>query len=429
MPPGASISTTDSRSHAGARERSRPEAAQANLWVHWAVCFSLFSIPYYELYLPGTGERVGLKRISQLLILAAMITRPWLCLRFLPRALLWFAAYCGYRLLAGIWLAPGYQARWWPPTFELLQYYLPWAWLLFNAMRYPGLARRSLWAFTMGATLCAALHCAGIGAADVDHGAEGRSTVFGQNANQIGEIYALAAVVLVALGMFRHARPQARMLVFPMIGILAFGLAKTGSRTGALLLAMGTALLLPQTRALVSRTRRYLTFLLLGLVLAGVLYQIPTIVTRLAPVASSSAAREEARGRMIPVLWDMFTRSPWFGSGPDRYQLELTRRAMPYLIDEQHRTIVAHNLPLLLMVETGLLGLFLFAMGTGRALLAAWRAREGACGLLPLACLLPVCLAGMTVSSPIFEPIFWFSVAFGLAGSSIPGEYPPNLAV
>ncbi len=32
------------------------------------------------------------------------------------------------------------------------------------------------------------------------------------------------------------------------------------------------------------------------------------------------------------MLWDIFLRSPVYGSGPDQYQFELTRRAMPHLI-------------------------------------------------------------------------------------------------
>jgi len=55
---------------------------------------------------------------------------------------------------------------------------------------------------------------------------------------------------------------------------------------------------------------------------------------------------------MIPVLWDIFLRSPITGTGPDRYQYELTRRAMPYMTEKQ-QTINSHNLALLLLVETG----------------------------------------------------------------------------
>ena len=104
------------------------------------------------------------------------------------------------------------------------------------------------------------------------------------------------------------------------------------------------------------------------------------------------------------------------GSGPDRYQFELTRRAMPYMIKEQ-RTISAHNLALLLLVETGLIGFLLFASGIKAALMAAWRARSKACGPLPLALFLPLVIASAIVSDPSHSLIFWFAMAYALTGA------------
>jgi hypothetical protein len=400
------------------RAQLRTDAACPNLLVKWAFYLSLFGIPFYELYVPGTGERVGVKRLLQVLMLAAMLSRPRACLRFVPRSLIWFLGYCIVRIIAGLWLAPEYSKVWWPSTLGLLEFLLPWAWLLFNVLHYPEFPRRGLWAFAAGASLCAAFHILGIGTLAVDNGVEGRSSIFGQNANEVGETYALAFVALVALGLFRDTRHSLRLLVFPLAGCLVTGLAKTGSRTGALYSALGVLILLPQTRAFVSRTRRYVMVLLVGMIFAGVLYQIPTLVQRLAPVASSSATKEEARGRMIPVLWDIFLRHPLRGSGPDQYQYELTRRALPYVAEKQ-RTVPSHNLALLLLVETGLIGFALFGVGLSYALKAAWRARLGSCGLLPLAWLLPMILAGFTISSLLFESVFWLAIAYALAGPDL----------
>ena len=120
---------------------------------------------------------------------------------------------------------------------------------------------------------------------------------------------------------------------------------------------------------------------------------------------------------MAPVLWEMFLRSPIYGSGPDGYQLELTRRAMPYLI-KQERMIVSHNLVLLLLVETGVIGFLLFWFGAGAALAAAWRARLNTCGSLPLALILPLAMGGATVCNPSHDMVFWFAIAYALAGAA-----------
>lgn len=396
------------------RGAATSEALCPNLLVRWAFYLSMFAIPFARLYVPGSGDRLGVKRVIQAFIFAAMLSRPRVCLRFVPVVLLWFLAYCAVRIIAGLWLAPEYSAMWWPNTLELLEFLLPWLWLLFNLLAYPKFSYRGLWAFAAGVSFCALLHVLGVGTVEVDNGIDGRSTVFGQNANEIGEIYGAALVALIALGLFRVTTTSLRLLVFPMAGLVAIALAKTGSRTGALLSAIGALILLPQTRAFVPRIRRYVTLLLVAGVFAAVMYQIPTVMQRLAPVESSSITQQEARARMIPVLFDIFLRKPIFGSGPDKYQYELTRRAMPYMAEKQ-QIISAHNLALWLLVETGLVGFALLAIPLAKALMAAWRARSGPCGLLPLAWLLPMTLAGLTISNPIFASIFWLALAYSLA--------------
>lgn len=412
--PGYSLGdrTQERLSRSAAR---RLELQRPNLLVRCAFYSSLFAIPFLRLYIPGTGERVGIERAVQGLLFLSMLSRPRVCLRFIPVSLLWFIGYCGLRIISGLWQAPEYSSMWWPSSLELLQFFLPWAWLIFNVMHYPKFSHSGLWAFAAGVSLCALLHIIGIGVVDVDNGIDGRSTVFDQNANEIGEIYGVALVGLVALGLFRTTRQSLRFAIFPLAAAVATGLAKTGSRTGTLFAVLGILILLPQTRAFVPRIKRYLVILLLAVVFAGVVSQIPTILKRF-EAASSGPATDESRVRMVPVLWEIFERSPITGTGPDRYQYELTRRAMPYLADKQ-QTICSHNLALLLLVETGIIGFAIFSIGLGKALISAWRARNGPCGLLPLAWLLPMSIGGLTICSPIFAPIFWLAIAYSLAGA------------
>jgi O-antigen ligase len=207
-----------------------------------------------------------------------------------------------------------------------------------------------------------------------------------------------------------------RFIIFPLAGFVAIGLAKTGSRTGTLFAVLGILILLPQTRAFVPRVKRYVVILLLAAVFAGVMSQIPTVLKRF-QVASSGPATDESRVRMIPVLWEIFLRSPITGTGPDRYQYELTRRAMPYLTEKQ-QTISCHHLALLLLVETGVIGFTVFFIGLGLALASAWRARHGPCGLLPMAWLLPMTLGGLAISSNIYSPVFWMAIAYSLAAAA-----------
>jgi O-antigen ligase len=393
------------------------DALQPNGLVRWALYLSIFTIPFTRFYLPGTGDRIGVTRLVQALILCAVLSQPRVCLRLVPIAIFWFIAYCGLRIAAGLWFTPEMSSVWWPDTLIWLQFSLPWVWVMFNVLQFPSVGRRGLWALVWGCCLCASLHLAGIGVVEVNKGVEGRSSVFGENANVVGATYAIAAIVMVGLGMLKDVKPLHRLVLLPLGAVIVAGMAKTGSRTGLLILAMGVAVLVCQGRALGSRTKRFATLVLIGAVLAGVTSQIPTVMERFEKLDSSKIDQQEARVRMLPVLWEMFLRSPIYGSGPDGYEFELTRRAMPYLLKDQ-KMIVAHNLALLLLVETGIIGFLLYSLGVKAALMSAWRARLKPCGSLPLALLLPLVIAGVSVADPSHHGVFWVAIAYGLAGTA-----------
>ena len=171
-----------------------------------------------------------------------------------------------------------------------------------------------------------------------------------------------------------------------------------------------------QAESFSPRLRRYAALVLTGAILAVAVWQVPTVMERFQDIDPHNIGQDNPRARMAPVLWEMFLRSPIYGSGPDQYSPELTRRAMPYLIREQ-RTIASHNLVLLLLVETGVIGFLVFSAGPCAALAAAWRARLKACGFLPLALFLPFFVSGIFLSNPTSHEAFWFTLAFALAGA------------
>ena len=409
---------TSSRSDPIAANDRPPEIAGPNLVVRWAFYVSAFSIPFMSLYLPGTGERFGVLRLVQLWLLVGVISQPRVCLRLVPVALLWFGAYCAIRLVSGLWLAPELSGSWWPSTLGWLQFSLPWLWIGFNLLQYSEVRRPGLWSFALGSSLCALLHVLGIGVSTVDNNIEeGRTTVFGENANVVGATYALAVIVLVGLGMFKDLRLSRRLLLVPLVALVGFALAKTGSRTALLLVAMGLVVLLFQAESFWSRPKRYASMAVIGSVLLVIVWEVPTIMERFRDIDPQNLGQHNPRARMAPVLWEMFLRSPVYGSGPDQYEFELTRRAMPYLIRDQ-QTIAAHNLVLLLLVETGIVGFLIFSTGLWKALVSAWKARLSYCGYLPLALLLPFVVAGCVVNNPISDQAFWFAIAYALAGAA-----------
>ncbi len=392
------------------------EGLGPNALVRWAFYLSVFSIPFTRLYLPGTGERVGVLRVVQLLLLVAVLSQPRICLRRFPVALAWLGGYCLLRIASGLWLSPELSRGWWPSTVDWVEFSLPWVWMLFNLLPYPGMARRGLWALVWGCALCASLHLAGVGVTAVDDSLEQvRTTVFGENANVVGTTYAVGLIILVGLGMFKEVKLSRRLLLFSLIALIGVAMAKTASRTALIMVGLGILLLLFQARSFASRARRYSTLILISTVLAAVVWQVPTVMERFRDIDPQDVSHDNPRARMVPVLWDIFLRSPIYGSGPDAYRVEMTRRAMPYFFRQQ-QIIAAHNLVLLLLVETGVIGLLVFGIGLWKVLAAAWRCRVMPCGFLPLALFLPFFISGLVLSNPTSAYVFWLAVAYALAG-------------
>jgi hypothetical protein len=414
LPSGDFQSSTPLASYEEPRHSDWP---QPNTIVRWVFYLSLFAIPFAKLSLPGTGGRVTVVRLLQIGFVCAILSQPRVCIRLLPTALLWFFAYCIARVLAGFWLAPDARAQWLPSSLEWLQFSLPWVWVMFNVLQFPNMGRRGLWALASGCAVCALFHMVGVGVVEVE-GHEGRSSVFGENANTVGATYAIGLIALVGLGMFRDVKMQQRLLILPLVAAIAMGLANTGSRSAVLILAISSSILIFLGQAFGSKTKRLALVVAICVIFGAVIWHKPTLVERFRKVSSSAELqKQEGRVRMAPVLWDMFLRSPIYGSGPDSYQWELTRRAMPYRFEEQIM-IAAHNLVLLLLVETGLIGFLLFSFGVKGAITAAWRARLKPSGSLPLALLLSLIVAGASVSEPSHYLVFWFSIAYALGEAS-----------
>ena len=390
-------------------------ALRPNFLVRWAFYLSIFTIPVSHLYLPGTGDRVGVERIVQVLILFGVLSQPRVCLRFVPAALFWFLAYIGIRILWGLWLTPEMSAYWWPSSREFVEL-LPWVWVMFNVLQFPEARRGGWWALGLGCSLGALCQVAGIGATAVDNGLDDRFSAFGLNANELGATYAAAMISLLGLWMTRTGTWIQRLLPFLLIVLLGVAMAKTGSRTAILILIMGVLVLLCFGKMFGSNWRRLACLLLLGTAVAAILWQNPTAMERFQEISLQNIGQDNPRARMAPVLWKMFLRSPLYGSGPDGYEYELTRQAMPYLFN-QNTVIDSHNLALMLLVETGVIGFLLFTWGVALALAAAWRARRQSCGPLPLALLLPFVVAGATVTHPASYLVFWMAIAYSLAGA------------
>jgi hypothetical protein len=386
---------------------------QPNALVRFAFYFALFAIPFGRIYLPGTGERLGVTRIAQIFILFAALSQPRICIRKVPVALVFFILYCLLRIGMGYGLTPNLSSFWWHTTFDLMQTLFVF-WFLFNVLQQKGMGSRGLWFFVAGAAACAALHLLDIGTIHLPPSAETRISIFGENANVAATTYSVALVA--AMGMLIHLRTQnsTTWMLLPVIAIIGAGVALTGSRTGALIAIVGLLILILPLKPVGLRPKPIILFLVIASIFAAVLHRFPVIAQR-AGQSMASHGDDEPRKKMVPALVRIYLKSPLYGHGPDHYREELTWRTMPDRILSGKKTISAHNLLLLTLVETGLIGFLLVATGIGLGVKSAWRARWGPLFLIPLALIVPLVVVGIVSGAPHYAPAFWVAMAYALA--------------
>jgi O-antigen ligase len=126
-------------------------------------------------------------------------------------------------------------------------------------------------------------------------------------------------------------------------------------------------------------------------------------------VRGDLAKRED----LYPTAWKMFLERPLLGWGPVNHNYELEWR----LRDPRYIEQDTHNLLLELLTATGLLGAIPFLAGTWLCMRAAWRARAGPRGVLPVAMGITVLMINMSVDW-IFTKTFWLVLAYALASGS-----------
>jgi O-antigen ligase len=115
----------------------------------------------------------------------------------------------------------------------------------------------------------------------------------------------------------------------------------------------------------------------------------------------------------------MFAERPILGYAPIANKYVLGGR----LPEQHHERRDAHNLFLEVMTATGIIGLIPFMVGLWLPWRAAWRARRGPAGVLPLALLVTALTANMS-GNWLAGPLLWVLLAYALASSRSPAIAP-----
>jgi O-antigen ligase len=378
--------------------------------VRWTFYLFVATIPFET---ADMGIPIEITAITLGLLLLSLVFQIPLCIRKPPLA---FGLFAFYLVILGVpyFFIPeafAEEARWqWMVQAQLVVM----CWVAYNVLRSDRVVRNSLLILGIACAFVAVLQLSGI-AKNVSEfgGRSGRITAFGFHPNNIARIMALGLLGLVGLAYgSRRSYIQPRWVVW--IGFVAIGMAivQTGSRGGLLALAAGLFVFVLRSGDLSVKVRNAFV------VLVGIGFFMFLITQFEQTESRFELAIEEGklarREQIYPMAWAMFLERPIFGWGITTAQLELGARLAH--VDEDSKN--AHNLILNTLITTGLIGGIPLFAGTFLAFLAAWKARHGTRGILPLSMITTVLVANMSGNWGS-NKMHWLVIAFALSSAAV----------
>jgi O-antigen ligase len=332
------------------------------------------------------------------------LLQPRICFTPPPGAFWCFAGYVFVYVILGITQNPMYAGPMLQRLLTLIQMLVLMC-VSYSLFKYPEICKGALLAFVASCTIVSMLQIFGV---ETVAKGQGRSSVFADNPNSVGATLSLGLIALVGI-VYARIKVDKRMALlawtlFPVIGI---ALVMTGSRGALLGLVSGLALLIIKDGRLGTKLKVGLVAVLAIGFLVWASYTNEAMRTRLEHTLYGGDVAQ--RDNIIPQAWAMFLEKPVLGWGPVSHHVELGYRR-----GESSRD--THNLYLWVLTETGLLGSIPFLAGLWLTLRAAWRARSGREGSLPMA--MVVCLLIVNMSATWHNrKLFWLTIAYVLASA------------
>src|SRR5215470_4143403 len=358
--------------------------------------------------------------------LALTLLRPKVCYRRVPKELCFFAAYiCYFALLCGFVRRQGDAIR--LLTLMVQIFFLMWSG--YNLMRYERIMKTALMTLVISCSALSVMQLLSVATTSIEDFYEGtRISVLGQNPNNMANNISLGLVALMGFAFGSNKTwLRAKYVAAPLAIIMVGAIIDTGSRGALLALGIGFAAFAIRGKTLWAKAKSLVIVLAVlgGLVLA--VLQTPSLVSRYEQTLNGNdmAGREN----IFPTAWGMFKEKPFIGWGPIDNMYELGRRLQvmyggPVGPDGSKDT---HNMLLDVLTSTGLFGTVPLLICVILCLLAAWRARRGSQGALPIVMVITVILINMS-GNWIASKLDWLMMACALASANLLHAARPRLA-
>jgi O-antigen ligase len=375
---------------------------------------------------PGRPIPMEIPTLIGFIYLAFTLLQPKVCYRYFPKELGFYAVYIlFFALLCGFVKRQDDAIK--LLTLMVQIFFLMWSG--YNLMRYERIMKMALMTLVISCSAISVMQLLGVAQTQWEfYGVSSRTSVLGQNPNNMANNISLGLVALMGFAFGRNKTlPWAKYVAAPLAAIMVGAIIDTGSRGALLALGIGFAAFAIRGKTLWAKAKSLVIVLAVlgGLVLA--VLQTPSLVSRYKQTLSGNDM--SGRENIFPTAWGMFKEKPFIGWGPIDNMYELGRRLQimyggPVGPDGSKDT---HNMFLDVLTSTGLFGTVPLLICVILCLLAAWRARRGSQGALPIVMVITVILINMS-GNWIASKLDWLMMACALASANLLHAVRPRLA-
>jgi O-antigen ligase len=381
--------------------------------IRWAFYILVFSLPFE---MPNLGMPLEVTTFTASLFLLTTLLQPRACFRRPPRAFWWFVVYLYAYIFVIIWHSAEYQKAGAQKDqakllFLFLQVILM-CWAGCNVMREERTAKAALLTLVAACVILAVIHISGIARTTTEvHSNVERFSTFGQNPNSLGRHLAVGLLALAGLAYGRgKVALRSPFLVWPLFALILMAIASTGSRGTVLALGAGLSVFMLGGENLNVRLRNMLVVALALGFCIWVFSRSEIMEQRFeSTIGEGSLAKRED---IFPAAWGMFLEKPLAGWGPTLNMWELGFRVG----EPDHPFRDTHNLLLEVLTVTGVLGAVPLFAGILLCFRAAWRARGGPEGILPLAMI--TFIMAYVGANLHYSKLQWLILSYALASGS-----------
>jgi O-antigen ligase len=397
----------------------RPNYRAVHPLVRWAFYVFVFSLLFEW---PDRPIPMEIPTLIGFIYLAFTLLQPKVCYRRVPKELCFFAVYiCYFALLCGFVRRQGDAIK--LLTLMVQIFFLMWSG--YNLMRYERIMKTALMTLVISCSAISVMQLLGVATTSMDvYGASSRTSVLGQNPNNMANNISLGLVALMGFAFGRNKTlPWAKYVAAPLAAIMVGAIIDTGSRGALLALGIGFAAFAIRGKTLWAKAKSLVIVLAVLGGLVWAVLQTPLLASRY--MRSIYENNMAGREKIFPAAWDMFKEKPLIGWGPTDNMYELEKRVRiikdPTIYKRSASNKGAmdtHNMFLDVLTSTGLFGAVPLFICVILCMMAAWRAHRGSEGALPLAMVFTVIVINMS-GNWIASKLDWLMMAYALASASL----------